>query len=152
MALDVDALTRFLKQKEGAAVEGRVIAPRVDRITIAQLAEDLKTEYRANGRRSLDRVTDAIGHLLPVFGPRSAVKVSSADVRAYQAKRQAEGAANATINRECAALKRMYSLAIKGEKIHRGPHIGMTTPAPVTLRIISMRRCAIASPSTRSRL
>ena|SRR6266699_4846908 len=41
------------------------------------------------------------------------------------AQRQAEGAANATINRECAALKRMFSLAVKGEKIPRAPHIGM---------------------------
>src|SRR5262249_43752655 len=37
----------------------------------------------------------------------------------------AEGAANATINRELAALKRMFSLAVRGEKIHRAPHIGM---------------------------
>jgi hypothetical protein len=116
---------RLLKQREGAAVEGRVIAPRVDKITIAQLAEDLKTEYRANSRRSLDRVEDAIEHLLPVFGAMPAVKVTSADVRAYQARRQAEGAANATINREGAALKRMFSLAVKGERIYRAPHIGM---------------------------
>ena len=45
---------RLLKQREAAAVEGRVIAPRVDKITVAELAEDLKTEYRANGRKSLD--------------------------------------------------------------------------------------------------
>ena len=116
---------RILKQREGAAVEGRVIAPRVDKITVAQLAEDLKTEYRANGRRSLDRVEDAIEHLLPMFGALPAIKVTSADVRAYQARRQAEGAANATVNRECAALKRMFSLAVKGERLHRAPHIGM---------------------------
>ena len=68
---------------------------------MAELAEDLKTEYRANGRRSLDRVEDAIDHLLSVLGTLPAIKVTSADVRAYQAKRQTEGAANATINREC---------------------------------------------------
>ena len=62
---------------------------------------------------------------LPVFGALPAVKVTSADVRAYQAQRQGDGAANATINRELAALKRMFSLAVKGEKIHRAPHIGM---------------------------
>src|SRR5262245_8946147 len=116
---------RLLKQREGAAVEGRVIVPRVDKITVAELAEDRKTAYRANGRKSLDRVEDAIAHLLPVFGQHRAVKVSSADVRAYQSQRQAEGAANATINRECAALKRLFSLAMKGEKIHRAPHIAM---------------------------
>jgi hypothetical protein len=43
---------RLLKQREGAAVDGRVIAPRVDKITVAELAEDLKIEYRANGRKS----------------------------------------------------------------------------------------------------
>jgi integrase len=116
---------RLLKQREGAAVEGRVIAPRVDKVTVAQLAEDLKTEYRANGRKSLDRVEDAIEHLLPVFGAKRAITVTSADVTAYQTQRQAEGAANATINRECAALKRMFSLAVKSEKLHRAPHIGM---------------------------
>ena len=127
---------RLLKQREGAAVEGRVIAPRVDKISVAELAEDLKIEYRANGRKSLDRIVDAIQHLLHTpfqsdsagsrcVGPLPAVKVVSADVTAYTAKRQAEGAANATINRELAALKRMFSLAVRGEKIHRAPHIAM---------------------------
>src|SRR4030095_2147327 len=116
---------RLLKQREVAAVEGRIIAPRVEKITVAQLAQDLKTAYRANGRKSVDRVLGAIEHLLPVFGTMPAMKVTSADVRAYQARRQTEGAANATINRECAALKRMYSLAVKGERLHRAPHIGM---------------------------
>jgi integrase len=116
---------RVLKQREGAAVEGRVIAPRVEKVTVAELAEDLKIEYRPNGRKSLDRVEDAITHLLPVFGALRAISMTSADVRAYQARRLAEGAANATINRECAALKRMFSLAIKGERIHRAPHMSM---------------------------
>lgn len=115
----------MLKQREGAAVEGRVIAPRVEKVTVAELAEDLKIEYRANVRKSLDRVEDAITHLMPFFGTLRAITVTSADVRAYQARREADGAANATINRECAALKRMFSLAIKGERIHRAPHIAM---------------------------
>ena len=59
------------------------------------------------------------------LGTLPAIKVTSADVRAYQAKRQTEGAPNATINRECAALKRMFSVAVKGERLHRAPHIGM---------------------------
>jgi hypothetical protein len=43
---------RVLRHKEGAAEDGRVVAPRADRITVAQLAEALKAEYTANGRRS----------------------------------------------------------------------------------------------------
>lgn len=46
-----------------------------------------------------------------------------ADVTGYVAQRRIEGAANATINRELSALRRMYSLALAAEKIHRAPRI-----------------------------
>ena len=59
---------RVLRQKEGAAEAGRVEAPRADRITVAQLAADLKAEYTANGRRSLDRLELSLAHLLLFFG------------------------------------------------------------------------------------
>ena len=116
---------RLLKQREGAAVEGRVIAPRADRLTVAQLAENLKADYQANGRRSADRLTFSLAHVLPFFGARRAVQISSTDVTAYRVKRQAAGAAAATVNRELAALKRMFSLAVKGEQLQRMPYIEM---------------------------
>lgn len=43
------------------------------RKTIADLAEIIRNDYRANKRPSLWRLEDALGHLLPVFGPRRAV-------------------------------------------------------------------------------
>lgn len=116
---------RLLKQREGAAVEGRVIVPRADRVTIAALAENLKADYKANGRRSADRLGFSLAHLLPFFGARKAVQVSSADVTAYRVQRQTAGAAAATVNRELAALKRMFSLAVKGEQLQRMPYIEM---------------------------
>ncbi len=116
---------RLLKQREGAAVEGRVIVPRADKVTVAELAQALQDDYRANGRRSADRLEFSLAHLLPFFGARRAMQVSSADVTAYRVKRQDEGAAPATINRELAALKRMFSLAVKGERLQRMPHIEM---------------------------
>src|SRR5262249_39522575 len=64
---------RLLKQREGAAVEGRVIVPRADRVTVAELAETLKADYKANGRRSADRLGFSLAHLLPYFGPRRAM-------------------------------------------------------------------------------
>jgi integrase len=114
---------RLLKQREGAAVEGRVILPRQDRVTIAELADALKAEYAVNERRSADRLAYSFAHLLPVFGPRRASHVTSADVNAYAAKRLEGGAAPATVNRELAALRRMYSLAVDGERLTRAPHI-----------------------------
>jgi len=116
---------RLLKQREGAAVEGRVVAPRADRVTIAELAENLKADYKAHGRKSADRLEFSLAHLLPGFGPRKAITLTSADVTAYRVQRQTGGAAAATINRELAALKRMFSLAVKGERLQRMPYIEM---------------------------
>src|SRR4030095_15129798 len=67
----------------------------------------------------------SLAHLLPFFGARRAVQVRSSDATAYRVKRQEESAAAATINREMAALKRMFSLAVKGERLQRMPHIEM---------------------------
>ena len=51
--------------------------------------------------------------------------ISTPDVRAYVAKRQADGAANGTINRELSALKRMFTLARHSGKLLTSPHIPM---------------------------
>ena len=94
-------------------------------MTIAELAENLKADYQANGRKSVDRLEFSLAHLLPVFGPRKAIALTNADVTAYRVQRQAAGAAAATVNRELAALKRMFSLAVKGERLQRMPYIEM---------------------------
>ena len=51
--------------------------------------------------------------------------ITTADVNRYIKARQEAGAANASINRDLAALKRMYSLAIKAGKLLHRPHIPM---------------------------
>src|SRR5262245_26080052 len=53
------------------------------------------------------------------------MSVDTTTVRSYIDTRQQAGAANATINRELAALKRAYSLAIKATppKVTARPHI-----------------------------
>ena len=82
-------------------------------------------DYKANARRSADRLEFSLAHLLPFFGARKAIQVTSADVTAYRVKRQEAGAATATVNRELAALKRMFSLAVKGERLQRMPYTAM---------------------------
>jgi integrase len=116
---------RQLKRLEGAAVEGKVIAPRADKVTVRELADDLVAEYAANARGSAERLTFSLAHLLPALGHQKAVSLTSAHVTAYSLQRQQAGAANATVNRELAALKRMLRLALQGEKIARAPHIAM---------------------------
>src|SRR5262245_39126062 len=114
---------RVLRRKEGAAEDGRIERPHANRVTIAQLAEDLKADYTANGRRSLDRVELSLAHLLPFFGPMRALQVESDVITKYVVQRQGDGAANATVNRELAALKRMYSLGQMSKKIKHRPYI-----------------------------
>jgi len=46
-------------------------------------------------------------------------------VRAFIAHRQEQGASSGEINRELAVLKKIYSLGLKAEKIHRKPYIPM---------------------------
>jgi integrase len=116
---------RLLKQREGAAVEGRVIAPRADKVTVSELLDELKQEYAANQRRSGRRLAFSIQRLSPFFGPLRAARLTSADVTRYKTQRQGEGAANATVNRELAALKRALTLALQGERIQRAPYIEM---------------------------
>jgi integrase len=116
---------RLLKRREGAAVEGRVIVPRADRVTSAELLEELKQEYAANQRRSARRLGFSIRRLTPFFGHVRAMHLTSADVTRYKAQRQSEGVANATINRELAALKRALTLAHRAERIQRVPYIEM---------------------------
>jgi hypothetical protein len=54
---------RLLKQREGAAVEGRVVFSRADRVTIVELAEHLKADYKADAAsqsiawRSVSRIS-----------------------------------------------------------------------------------------------
>ena len=78
-----------------------------------------------NGRRSSDRLGFSLAHLLPYFESRLAMQVRNSDATAYAAMRLEMGAAAGTVNRELAALKRMFSIALKSERLQRVPYISM---------------------------
>src|SRR5262249_47575135 len=103
---------------------------RADRIVMNELFDALTTEYKANSRRSLDRLAVSLAHLRPVFETRRALSVTPTKILAYVANQQETGAANASINRELAALKRAYSLAIAADRLPRQLRIPMLREAP----------------------
>ncbi|HSP96837.1 MAG TPA: site-specific integrase [Candidatus Dormibacteraeota bacterium] len=114
----------LLKAREGDIIRGVPVTPQTNRVTLAELLDDVLTDYRVNGRRSLDTITYYIdGHVRPFFGTRKAASVTTADVRQYVAERQAAGAANATINRELATLTRAYSLGLEAGSVTHKPAI-----------------------------
>ena len=117
---------RFLKARQGQIAEGRYVGAVADRVAFDDLAELILTDYKVNGKKSLPDVEQKIRlHLRPFFGKKKAHSITTADIKAFTLKRLEEGAANGKINRELAALKRMFNLALQAEKITRKPYMAM---------------------------
>ncbi len=120
------AAAALLKIREGDVARGVPVTSRIGRLRFEEAAEDLRNDYRTNGKRSLNEVERRITLWLePFFGARRLSNITTADIRAYITKRQTDSAANATINRELAALKRMFTLATQAGKVLHRPHIPM---------------------------
>lgn len=116
----------LLRQREGDIERGVPITPRTNRVSLDDLAADVVNDYRVNGKRSLrDAERHFAIHLKPFFRGRRAASITTPEIREYIAKRQDEEASNATINRELAALKRAFSLAIESGKLTFKPTIPM---------------------------
>ena len=105
---------RKLLERLRAVSGGEPFRIGLEKIKASELAEDFLQDYRINELKSLD---DAEArwrlHLRDFFGHLRAVHIGTDNIRAYIEKRQQEDACNATINRELAALKRMFSLGMK---------------------------------------
>jgi integrase len=94
--------------------------------TVAGLYVAIEREYATNGRKSLSHLKSLWkNHLSKFFADLAAGDVHPDHVSEYVRDRQAAGAANASINRELSALKRMYRLALKAQKIKVVPYIAM---------------------------
>jgi hypothetical protein len=74
-------------------------------------------------------------HLTPFFGHRRLITITTADVRAFTARRQAAGASNAEINRELILLKRLCTLAMQAGKLMVRPYI----PLQSLMRCVPLR-------------
>jgi integrase len=118
-----DAL-QLLRDRMGRMAHGVQINPRADRVTWNELCANLLTHYGIN-RRPLATAKNNIRHLTDFFGGWRAHRITGEDVQRYVLNRQDQGAANATINRELATLRRAFNKAIKDEKIHHKPAIEM---------------------------
>jgi integrase len=119
------AATSLLKLREGEIKQGRIPALKAERTTFDELAELYLQDYRINGRKTLGRAQELTDRLRESFGRFRAFLITSQNIRTYIARRQSEGMANGTINRELAALKRMFRLGSQQTPplIVNAPHI-----------------------------
>ena len=102
---------RLLKLREGQIVKGEFMGLAVEKVRFGELAEDFINDYKINSRKSLSRASRSLKHLNEYFEGFRAIDITTDKVKSYIVSRKEGDAANATINRELSALKRMFSLA-----------------------------------------
>ncbi|MEZ4586106.1 MAG: site-specific integrase [Gemmatimonadales bacterium] len=112
---------KLLRRRLGEVMVGRH-APQAERVTFEDLAAMLEADYRANGRRSLDRARRSLAQLRRAFGQSRAVAITGDRLTTYVTDRLAEGAARATVAAELAALRRGFTLAIQAGRLLGRPH------------------------------
>ncbi len=101
---------RVLKKREGEISDGKIPGVYFDRIKFNDLADDFLDDYRVNGRKSLVRAERSVNHLKTAFEGAKVTNITTPRINAYIQKRLEDGAENATVNRELAALKRIFNI------------------------------------------
>ena len=124
---DEEEAWKILSQRAGKARDSKTdFDPRAERVTFDDLAAAFVRDYKINGLRSVEQAERNVRRLRTYFGGRRALDIDTDQVEAYKDQRLEAGAKPATINRELAALKRMFSLAVKGRRgFHYRPYIAL---------------------------
>lgn len=112
----------LLRKRLGECGKARRVNPTEEaRLTVEQLFAALEVDYTNNGRRSLSTLKYRLKPLRDAFGGDRALTVTEARVESYKADRLAAKAAPATINRELAALRRAFRLAVRQRRLSSAP-------------------------------
>jgi integrase len=114
-----EAALRTMLERIGA---GKFV-PTENDVTFEEIARGYLTDYEVNGRRSLIDARRNVRVLSAFFGRYRALEVRRAHIQEFVRDRTGAGLQLSTINRELAALRRMFSLAIEHEVLSRGPKI-----------------------------
>jgi integrase len=118
---------KLLDRREGDIAQGKIPGIQFNKISFDQLADDFLRDYRINKNKSLVRAERSVNHLKQFFEGMKVPAISTPKINEYVETRLIEGAANASVNRELAALKRMLNLGAKQTPpmVDRVPHIPM---------------------------
>jgi len=111
-----DGLVREIIEREAAGA--------LPTVTFGDLMAILLNDYEVNGKKSMERAEFSVQALSTFFKRGELARdIDGARVQSYIAKRQKAGRATATVNRELAALRRGFTLAIQMGKLASKPYI-----------------------------
>ena len=124
---DRNEAEKMLRKRLSAKDAGVSPDAAIGKLTLKEATDDVIADYKTNGRRSLPEVKRKIElHLLPYFGERRRMtSITTPEMRAFTVARQEAGASNAEINRELAALRRAFRLAVRAGRLVQCPHVPM---------------------------
>jgi integrase len=112
---------RMLKEHEARVTLKEPVVAQAARVTYDGLRTDLVEHYQATESRDLEEAGWRLKHLDRAFRGARASLITAAAITRYIVQRQAEKAANGTINREVAMLLRMLRLGLERGKVARVP-------------------------------
>jgi integrase len=119
-----ESVARKLLRKRLAEIAlGKPVGPEIEKTTFEDLASMIAADYKANGRKSTERLEDALTHLREFFADYRAVEITGDKVIVYITFRQEQKAANSTINNELSALSRSFNLGIRSGRVATKPYI-----------------------------
>ena len=109
----------LLKTREGDVAKGVPLTAQSTKLTFDDAKKDVVADYTVNGKKSLAELERRLKlHLMPVFGGRRLSTITTADLRAFAARRLEAKASAGEINRELAIVRRAFRLAVEGDKYH----------------------------------
>ena len=97
----------------------------MESVSFDDLEKIIINDYRINKRKSINRLEGSLNNLKGFFAGTKIIHITTDRVNDYVIYRQEAGAANATINRELAAFKRMLRLGRQFKKVLEIPHVSM---------------------------
>jgi site-specific recombinase XerD len=114
----------LLRKRMSDALGGKIVLSR--NVTFDDLRNLIVIDYQNNGRKSYPELkATRLPKLAAVFGGTKAIDITTAAVERYKSLRLSDKAANATVNRELASLKRMFRLGLRQGMVATMPYISM---------------------------